>query len=95
MGIRRYSWKFKFRRGGKTLEGFAVRLKGKTYAYLNQCRHMTLPLDWGDEDFLTDDKKFILCKNHGALYDPKSGLCVAGPCAGESLEKIEFDVRKG
>ena len=50
---------------------------------------MTLPLDWGDEDFLTDDKKFILCKNHGALYDPKTGLCVAGPCAGESLEKVE------
>ena len=84
--------KFKFKRGKESLEGFVIRLKGKFYAYLNRCRHMPLPLDWGDEDFLTLDKKFILCKNHGALYEPQTGLCVGGPCYGGSFEKIAISL---
>ena len=89
------SKKFSFVREGQALEGFVVHFRGKFYAYLNLCRHMTLPLDWGDEDFFTEDKKFVICRNHGAVYKPATGLCVAGPCAGLSLEKLQVEQKDG
>ena len=89
------SKKFTLTRGGEKLEGFVVRRKKALYAYLNRCAHVSLPLDWGDNDFFTGDGKFLLCKNHGALYLPKTGECVAGPCAGKSLERIPIEVKSG
>ena len=89
------SKKFSYRRKGEKLEGFVLRFRGKFYAYLNRCRHVALPLDWGDDDFFTDDKKFLICRNHGAVYEPSTGLCVDGPCSGQSLERIEIEVKNG
>lgn len=86
--------KFIYKEGERKEEGFAVYFRGKFYAYVNRCKHVPLPLDFGDGDFLTDDRKFILCRNHGALYEPVSGECVAGPCAGQSLDRLEVE-KKG
>ncbi len=87
--------KFEIKKGKETLEGFVLRRGGKFFAYVNRCKHISIPLDYGDEDFLTSDNKFIMCKNHGALYEPETGLCVSGPCAGRSLEKIELEIKGG
>ncbi len=76
-------------------EGFAVYHKGKFYAYANRCKHVPLPLDFGDNDFFTDDKKFLICKNHGALYLPDTGECVAGPCSGAFLDPLPTTVKAG
>ena len=86
------SVKFVFRKGKDREEGFLIRRKGKLYAYVNRCRHVSLPLDFGDNDFFTEDGRYLLCKNHGALYAPETGLCVAGPCAGDSLEALPVRV---
>jgi nitrite reductase/ring-hydroxylating ferredoxin subunit len=41
------------------------------------------------------DGKQIICKTHGAVYEPLTGLCTEGPCRGASLFKIPFEVRDG
>lgn len=89
------SRKFSLRGGKNPLEGFVIRFQRRFYAYVNRCRHISLPLDWGDNDFFTPDGKFLVCKNHGALYLPDSGLCVGGPCAGSSLNKVKVSVKDG
>ena len=71
-------------------EGFLIRHEGKLKAYYNECSHISLPLDWGDNDFFALDFTTLVCKNHGAEYQPESGLCVAGPCKGAALKKIEI-----
>ncbi|MNG29984.1 hypothetical protein D3C84_1155020 [compost metagenome] len=34
----------------------------------------------------------IICYAHGAHFLPDSGLCVYGPCLGESLTKLTYRV---
>jgi nitrite reductase/ring-hydroxylating ferredoxin subunit len=35
--------------------------------------------------YLTPDGELILCGWHGAVFEPLTGLCVGGPCAGGRL----------
>ena len=80
--------KFTFELDGLTREGFAFR-QGKSFrAYLNECRHWTVGLDLDDNRFFTPDGRFLVCMNHGALYDPTDGRCLEGPCAGAFLRPI-------
>jgi nitrite reductase/ring-hydroxylating ferredoxin subunit len=85
--------KFTYREEGISREGFLAFIEGEIVCYENVCRHLPLPLDYGDGQFFMADKKHFVCQTHGAMYDPQSGLCVAGPCAGASLKKIRFEVR--
>ena len=78
---------------GEKKQGFLVWFEGVFKAYLNQCRHMEVCLDWQPNDFFDEDKKFIICSTHGALYSPKSGLCVAGPCKGQNLIMLNISER--
>jgi len=65
---------------------FAVRKDGQVYAYLNRCPHRGIPLEWQPDQFLDASASLIQCATHGALFLIDSGECVAGPCAGKSLE---------
>jgi len=76
-------------------EGFVIRRQGKLYAYRNLCRHQPLTLDYGDGDFYTEAKDFLLCRNHGALFTPETGLCVSGPCTGASLFSLTVTEQDG
>ena len=69
-------------------KGFLVWFEGEFKAYVNECRHMEVCLDWQPNDFFDEDKKFIICSTHGALYSPKTGTCVSGPCKGQNLIKL-------
>ena len=86
------SKKFLLKEDEETLECFLICHKKKFHAYVNRCQHVSLPLDWGDNDFFTEDKKLLMCKNHGALYLPHSGECIEGPCAGLSLKKVPLEI---
>jgi nitrite reductase/ring-hydroxylating ferredoxin subunit len=33
--------------------------------------------------------KVLMCHSHGALFRPDDGLCILGPCYGQSLQAIE------
>ena len=68
--------------------GFVVRFEGKPYAYINQCAHLSVELDWNLGDFFSADQQHIICATHGAIYQPNTGLCVGGPCVGKHLITI-------
>jgi len=68
---------------------FVLRRGKKLYAYKNRCPHLGSPLEMHDDRFLTTEGDFIVCATHGALFRIEDGTCVAGPCAGKSLEPLD------
>ncbi len=74
---------------GEFATGFVVRFHGKPYAYVNQCAHVPIELDWNEGDFFTAQKDYLICSTHGAHYRPDNGFCVMGPCKGKSLKAIQ------
>ena len=77
--------------GAGTVSGLLVATPdGGARAYRNVCPHVPIPLDRGGEPLLTEEG-FLACRNHGALFAIEDGFCVAGPCAGESLEAIPVE----
>ena len=69
-------------------EGFALRDRSGTMrGYLNVCAHRGQPVDLGDGKIFTRDGA-IECQAHGALFDPATGICVGGPCPGQSLKPL-------
>lgn len=67
------------------LPAFVIRHAGQAHAYLNRCAHRLVELDWEEGQFFDYEKQRLVCATHGALYDPATGLCIAGPCRGASL----------
>jgi len=80
---------------GRRIEAFLVNYRDTLHAYVNQCRHVPMTLDWVENRFFTDDGAFILCATHGALYEPDTGLCVDGPPCGRSLFRIPLRIEAG
>jgi nitrite reductase/ring-hydroxylating ferredoxin subunit len=70
--------------------GFAVRHFGKVRAFVNRCPHAWTELDWQPGEFFEESGLYLVCATHGALFDPATGLCVAGPCRGASLERVSI-----
>lgn len=73
---------------GQYVTGFVIRYDGKPYAYVNQCAHVPVELDWKEGEFFTVNKDYLICATHGAHYEPDSGLCAFGPCKGKSLQSL-------
>ncbi|HLS97706.1 MAG: Rieske (2Fe-2S) protein [Porticoccaceae bacterium] len=78
---------------GSTDSVFAVRRGGEVHVYRNRCPHAGAPLNWMPHRFLDRTREHIICSAHGALFDIASGACVAGPCPGQSLTPVAFEVR--
>jgi nitrite reductase/ring-hydroxylating ferredoxin subunit len=74
---------------------FAIRKDGQVYVYKNTCPHAGLELNWMPDRFLDRDKEYILCSAHGAMFEISSGFCIAGPCAGSSLQPVAHTVEDG
>ena len=70
-------------------KGFVVRHRGRACAYVNQCPHAGTELDWQPGEFFDIAGLYLVCATHGALFEPDSGVCVAGPCRGASLRRLE------
>ncbi len=82
-------YKFTVQRDGVLLETFVLRFRGNVYGYLNRCPHLFLQLDYEEGEFFDISGDYIICANHGALFEPDSGECVSGPCYGASLSPIQ------
>lgn len=65
--------------------GFVVRMGERVAGYVDRCPHAGLPLAQKLDDYLTPDGQFIVCSWHGGMFERDGGLCVGGPCAGQSL----------
>lgn len=68
---------------------------GQPRAYLNECKHLPVPLDGGTGDVLDYTRRYLLCGTHGALYELSTGRCVEGPCVGERLTALRVLRRAG
>jgi nitrite reductase/ring-hydroxylating ferredoxin subunit len=75
--------------------GLLVNDGGRFHAYVNRCRHMPTPLDFIRDQFVSEDGRFLMCYTHGALYERGTGLCISGPCEGESLYRLPVYVDQG
>lgn len=82
-----------------TVDGVAesvilVRQGQQARAFLNVCPHAGRRLDWSPGNFLIDQGRLV-CAAHGACFERMSGLCVAGPCRGSSLQEVAVNVANG
>ncbi len=64
-------------------------------AWLNVCPHAGRRLDWAPGQFLKSRDGHLVCAVHGATFEPGAGLCIAGPCRGQSLLAVAVEVREG
>jgi nitrite reductase/ring-hydroxylating ferredoxin subunit len=75
--------------------GFVVRHDGELRAFVNRCPHLGVELDWQPGEFFEGTGLYLVCSTHGALFEPSSGYCFAGPCRGASLEKVDVAEQGG
>ena len=72
---------------------FALRFNGIFHVYQDACPHYgDTPLAWRKDAYLNADGTRIVCAAHGALFEPDTGLCVLGPCLGQSLQSVPVDL---
>lgn len=74
---------------------FVLRYEGVLHAWRNSCPHVWVELDWNPGRFLDASGLYLVCSVHGALFAPGSGFCVAGPCAGKSLQRLPVEELDG
>ena len=74
--------------GADTLDVVVVEQGGERHAYINACPHQFIPLETFSDYFFAEDHKHLVCSGHGALFEPKTGRCVEGPCEGENLDPL-------
>ncbi|NOZ67385.1 MAG: Rieske (2Fe-2S) protein [Alphaproteobacteria bacterium] len=86
---------FSYQAGDDLREIFVHRMGDEIFAYENSCPHAYLPLNMKAGLFTEKSGKYFMCQNHGALFDIKSGDCLAGPCNGQGLTPIEIDLTDG
>ncbi|MBT5188576.1 MAG: Rieske 2Fe-2S domain-containing protein [Proteobacteria bacterium] len=78
-----------------TRAAFVIRHEHGVAAFFNQCSHRALELDWSPGEFFDFDGKNLICATHGALYSPKNGECLGGPCSGTALTQIQVVEEQG
>lgn len=88
LGIR-----FEIQRYGQEMPAFLVRSGGKPRAYLNQCSHVPVELDWQAGEFFDSSGLYLICAVHGALFAPETGHCVSGRCNGKGLIPLKVEER--
>jgi nitrite reductase/ring-hydroxylating ferredoxin subunit len=79
---------------GRSARGFAIRFEGRAYAYLNQCAHVPMEMDYQPNQFFDSTGQWLMCATHGAIYRPQTGECRGGPCRG-GLIKIALSESNG
>lgn len=71
----------------------ATRCNGQPRVWINLCPHQARPLNFAPDRFLTDDDNRLVCAHHGAVFEPDSGTCVAGPCLNARLRSLAVHQR--
>ena len=74
---------------------FAVKKNGQVFLYQNSCPHLGVELNWQEDQFLDRDDSLIMCSTHGALFIIEDGHCVAGPCTGDNLQAVDYELIDG
>jgi nitrite reductase/ring-hydroxylating ferredoxin subunit len=70
-----------------------VKKDGLLSIFLNNCPHLGVPMNMEPDRFLDVEKNFIMCSTHGALFKIDDGECVHGPCLGQNLTPVPYEIR--
>lgn len=81
--------------GWNPFRGLVVRDGGEVRGFVDSCPHTGAPLSDDPQRYLTRKGDFLVCWNHGALFRPGDGVCVAGPCVKRALRPWAVRVRSG
>lgn len=84
--------RFRWCEGGIFKHGFAIKYQAQVYAYENRCPHLGTQLDWLPGEFMDEQRRYIICATHGALFEPATGKCVLGPCKAQCLNALDFQI---
>lgn len=68
-----------------------VRVADGVRAYLNICPHAGRRLDWAPGRFLLERGQLV-CAAHGASFELAQGVCMGGPCRGQSLRAVDVRI---
>jgi len=72
-----------------------VRRGARVAGFVNACPHMGLPLDEKPDRLALGGGAFLRCSHHGAVFRVADGVCVEGPCLGESLDSVALRIADG
>lgn len=75
----------------REVTGLVLKHEDTVAVYLDLCPHNKVVLSESGK-YLTDDGNHIKCEAHGATFTLHDGACDRGPCAGDTLAKIPFEV---
>lgn len=81
--------------GTRKISLIVLRVDRTLHAYLNSCPHTGIRLEWRADDFMDEDGRLLQCATHAAQFAPDSGMCVAGPCRGDSLVRAQIVCEDG
>jgi nitrite reductase/ring-hydroxylating ferredoxin subunit len=84
-----------FKTGWFPFEVIVVRTGDAVFGYVNECKHMPVPLNLLDDHAVETVKHHMLCDHHCATFRFSDGYCVEGPCQGESLTAVPLAIRAG
>ena len=75
----------------REVPAFAVRFHGRVHAYVNECGHVPVELDWLHGEFFDQSGLYLICAVHGAIYAPDTGRCLGGRCQGKGLKPLQVN----
>jgi len=84
-----------FEEEGHRLNIFIQQHGDTVHVYENRCPHAGTPLNMVGEKFLSLDGRSLLCRTHGALFAIDTGKCTRGPCKGQYLRPVAFEIKDG
>lgn len=79
----------------KRIPVMAIRKGNDVFVYENNCPHIGAPLDFIAGQFLNIERTHIMCSTHAALFRIEDGVCISGPCEGDTLTPLDTEVRDG
>lgn len=89
------AYRSSFNNGSTENAALVFHYQDKVYAYLNQCPHLGLELDWLPGEVFDLENANLMCATHGARFDPQSGLCISGPCVGQTMVALKLKILDG
>lgn len=79
--------------GERLVSIICIRRSDQLFVYKNSCPHTGVNLEWLPDQFLDTTQQYLVCSTHGALFQVEDGHCVAGPCAGDALQKVTATIK--
>lgn len=72
-----------------------IRQREGVRAWKNVCPHQGRLLNWAPGRFLRDERGYLVCAAHGAVFELERGDCVSGPCRGAALTPVRLQITSG